>query len=167
MSRPGYDVLKDVAPMLVSALNWRNDTGVYASAIARELGIFMEDDEATVLARLREALAVQAPQVSASRVKTEPHDEGTSYCTSLPLHDHDRPGETCPAYRFDDNGDSWPCIRPSVHNYPDGMAERVHIDHFGNEFRVARCQQPQEHGMPHCWCTNPGHHKPLEPEATS
>jgi hypothetical protein len=94
----------------------------------------------------------------------KPHDEGSSYCTSLPLHDHDRPGETCPAYRTDDNGDRWPCIRPPVHNYPAGLPERIHIDQFGNKFRVARCQDPAAHGLPHCWCAIAEHHKPLKPE---
>lgn len=57
-----FDLTRELAGMLTALLAWRSDTGVYASAIARELGLTIEDDEATVLARLREALAAPAPE---------------------------------------------------------------------------------------------------------
>jgi hypothetical protein len=89
----------------------------------------------------------------------------------IELRDHDQADEAdeaCPVYRPGENGFQWQCVLGMAHNNPDrdpdyDDQQTVHIDQFGNEFRVARCQQPQEHGMPHCWCAIPGHHKPLEP----
>jgi hypothetical protein len=155
-----YDPLPDLGALVHAALWGRSDVTAIADRVEEQLGLGEDDSPETVAAVLREALSMSA----SGPTVIGPHDEGSSYCTSLPLHDHDRPGETCPAYRADDNGDRWPCIRPPVHNYPDGVAERVHIDQFGTEFRVARCQDPAVHGMPHCWCAVPEHHKPLEPE---
>ena len=215
--RKGYDLLADVAPLLVSALSWRNDVGVYASAIARELGLTIEDEESTVLARLRETLGAAAggdadldvilidvytcerswdawdnrtmsrqdfTPASETELRAEllawrdaavtragsaepeiaAHDDGTSYCTSLPEHDHGQVGEACPIYRPDENGVPWLCVLGMAHNTAEDSQQTVHRDQFGTEFRIARCQDPSAHGMPHCWCAVPEHHKPLEAE---
>jgi hypothetical protein len=74
--------------------------------------------------------------------------------------------EPCPIYRPGENGFRWQCMLGMAHNNPDQDPDydpqtTVHRDQFGNEFRVARCQVPAEHGMPHCWCAVPEHHKPL------
>jgi hypothetical protein len=78
------------------------------------------------------------------------------------------PGEeACPVYRPGDDGTPWPCVLGMDHNNPgqdpdyDDQAT-VHRDQSGTEFRVARCQDPAAHGMPHCWCAIPAHHKPIK-----
>lgn len=211
-----FDLKLELAGLLTAALTWRNDTGVYAWAIGRELGLTIDDEEAAVLAQLREALAAPASRVKITvtgdcghvlwtgfdkvdekypfgcseceedkrtgkypwKLATEivpaepeiaPHDDGTSYCTSLPLHDHDQAAGACPIYRPGENGFRWQCMLGMAHNNPDQDPDydpqlTVHRDQFGAEFRVARCQDPAAHGMPHCWCGIPEHHKPLEPE---
>lgn len=73
--------------------------------------------------------------------------------------------EACPFCRPDENGTPWPCVLGMAHNNqgPDyDPQETVHRDQSGTEWRVARCQDPAAHGMPHCWCAIPGHHKPIE-----
>lgn len=58
-----FDLRLELAGLLTAALAYRNDTGVYAWAIARELGLTIEDEEAAVLAQLRKALAAPAFRV--------------------------------------------------------------------------------------------------------
>lgn len=186
-----FDLKLELAGLLTAALAYRSDTGVYASAIARELGLTIEDEESTVLARLREALAAQAPETgkpartfrrsdvpgcTCGHAAADHHPDSVSgkrtYCSACDAgacrQYTAEPGadEACPAYRPGENGSRWPCALGMAHNTDEDSGQTVHRDQLGTEFRVARCQVPAAHGMTRCWCAIAEHHKPLatEPE---
>lgn len=46
---------------------------------------------------------------------------------------------------------------------PPVITDGEHDDIHGCTLEPKRCKVPQEHGMPHCWCNEPEHHREPEP----
>lgn len=144
----GYDVLGDLGTLLTAVIDGETATAaLVAGTLAERLGLGRGDSPELAAAKLRRLLGLP------------PVPDGAE-------------DEACPSYRVSDRGARYPCVLGMAHNNPDGDPDydsqtTVHRDRLGITFRVARCQQPASHGMPHCWCTVPEHHRRVAAEEGS
>ena len=152
-----YDPLPDLAEVLTSVITDPIRVNVHANRIVEHLQLDDDGSPETVAAALREALgasrAPAAPEFG-DRFTVKP-DTGIVQLNCF----------RCPGFPL--GNDDWDVgYHPSL----DVLVEQARA-HDAEKHGVqapepaafARCQDPAEHGMPHCWCAVPEHHKPLGP----